>query len=79
MDAAVSRFLRRGMPSTAGVGEAGATSDTPERWQLPNRLKGRLGYLGVFYKRDPLSSCAISRRKSVGSCCVRSSAAIAMC
>ena len=53
VDAAVSRFLRRGMQATpAGVGE-GTGGDTPERWRLPNRLKGRLGYLGVFYKRDP--------------------------
>jgi circadian clock protein KaiA len=53
VDAAVSRFLRRGMQATpAGVGE-GVGGDTPERWRLPNRLKGRLGYLGVFYKRDP--------------------------
>jgi circadian clock protein KaiA len=53
VDAAVSRFLRRGMPSApAGVGDA-AGAETPERWRLPNRLKGRLGYLGVFYKRDP--------------------------
>ena len=58
VDAAVSRFLRRGLP--AGVGSAtdaggvvGGVPDTPERWQLPNRLQGRLGYLGVFYKRDP--------------------------
>lgn len=54
VDAAVSRFLRRGMPAGAGAGpEAGGVPDTPERWQLPNRLQGRLGYLGVFYKRDP--------------------------
>jgi circadian clock protein KaiA len=24
-----------------------------ERWKLSNRLKDRLGYLGVYYKRDP--------------------------
>ena len=53
VDAAVSRFLRQGLPAApAGGGEA-AGGDTPERWRLPNRLKGRLGYLGVFYKRDP--------------------------
>ena len=51
VDAAVSRFLRRGQPG-GGAGAAGAT-DTPESWRLPNRLQGRLGYLGVFYKRDP--------------------------
>ena len=53
VDAAVSRFLRRGSPAAAAGGGDGAGADTPERWRLPNRLKGRLGYLGVFYKRDP--------------------------
>jgi len=54
VDAAVSRFLRRGMPAPTGAkGEAGTTAETPEGWRLPNRLRGRLGYLGVFYKRDP--------------------------
>jgi len=24
-----------------------------ERWKLTNRLRGRLGYLGIYYKRDP--------------------------
>ena len=39
-----------------GAGGAGAPAGAPapsERWRLPNRLKERLGYLGVFYKRDP--------------------------
>jgi circadian clock protein KaiA len=58
VDAAVSRFLRRGVSSEAGAaGSAGASAGgavaTPEPWRLPNRLRGRLGYLGVFYKRDP--------------------------
>lgn len=54
IDAAVSRFLRRGLlgGGSATPGNGGA-ADTPERWKLANRLKGRLGYLGVFYKRDP--------------------------
>lgn len=43
VDAAVSRFLRQGLPPPS----------TPEPWRLGNRLQGRLGYLGVFYKRDP--------------------------
>ena len=52
VDAAVSRFLRQGVQ--AGIGSNGATATaTPEGWRLPNRLQGRLGYLGVFYKRDP--------------------------
>jgi len=57
LDAAVSRFLRRGAPSSASPGP-GAAGDPPqseggERWKLTNRLRGRLGYLGVYYKRDP--------------------------
>jgi circadian clock protein KaiA len=55
VDAAVSRFLRQG-PQASSAGESAASSGgvaTPENWRLPNRLKGRLGYLGVFYKRDP--------------------------
>ena len=47
VDAAVSRFLRR------GVSSGDAAPATPGPWRLPNRLSGRLGYLGVFYKRDP--------------------------
>jgi circadian clock protein KaiA len=58
IDAAVSRFLRRGLSAASNGPEAGSTgqpgSPVPsERWRLPNRLKERLGYLGVFYKRDP--------------------------
>ena len=65
IDAAVSRVLRRGLSAASNGAEAGsdgaeaasngqAGSPTPsERWRLPNRLKERLGYLGVFYKRDP--------------------------
>jgi circadian clock protein KaiA len=55
LDAAVSRFLRRGLVSSGGNGSPpqGATIDTSDRWKLANRLKERLGYLGVYYKRDP--------------------------
>lgn len=56
LDAAVSRFLRHGPgpegETPAGTGEA-VGAETPERWKLANRLKDRLGFLGVFYKRDP--------------------------
>jgi circadian clock protein KaiA len=52
LDAAVSRFLRRGL-SSAGSLKPGTPSETADRWKLANRLKGRLGYLGVYYKRDP--------------------------
>ena len=58
IDAAVSRFLRRGLSAASNGPEAGSSgqpgSPAPsERWRLPNRLRERLGYLGVFYKRDP--------------------------
>ncbi len=52
IDAAVSRFLRRGLLSAANRAPGGSPS-TPEGWELANRLKDRLGYLGIFYKRDP--------------------------
>jgi circadian clock protein KaiA len=56
LDAAVSRFLRRGLPSTTSLGQQevdGGPANGGERWKLTNRLRGRLGYLGVYYKRDP--------------------------
>jgi circadian clock protein KaiA len=54
VDAAVSRFLRQGLAGGSGSeGQAAEASATPEPWRLTNRLQGRLGYLGVFYKRDP--------------------------
>ncbi|MFY8149462.1 MAG: circadian clock protein KaiA [Prochlorococcaceae cyanobacterium] len=53
LDAAVSRFLRRGLLSTGNRPPGASGSATPESWQLARRLQGRLGYLGVFYKRDP--------------------------
>jgi circadian clock protein KaiA len=52
LDAALSRFLRRGLQHNGGPA-AGAAPDVADRWKLANRLKGRLGYLGVYYKRDP--------------------------
>lgn len=51
LDAAIARFLRRGQ--ARGEGLVGSSSETEERWKLANRLKDRLGYLGVYYKRDP--------------------------
>jgi circadian clock protein KaiA len=56
LDAAVSRFLRRGAPSTASLAPDAAgeqAGEGGERWKLTNRLRGRLGYLGMYYKRDP--------------------------
>jgi circadian clock protein KaiA len=52
LDAALSRFLRRGLLSNGGAA-AGGAPEVGERWKLANRLQGRLGYLGVYYKRDP--------------------------
>jgi circadian clock protein KaiA len=51
-DAAVSRFLRRGLANGGNQG-VGHANDASDRWKLANRLDGRLGYLGVYYKRDP--------------------------
>jgi circadian clock protein KaiA len=51
VDGAISRFLRRGL--LGGSNPAPSLSSTPDPWKLANRLKDRLGYLGVFYKRDP--------------------------
>jgi len=51
-DAAVSRFLRRGLAHGGSQG-GGPGNDASDRWKLANRLNGRLGYLGVYYKRDP--------------------------
>jgi len=51
-DAAVSRFLRRGL-ANGGTQGVGHVNDASDRWKLANRLNGRLGYLGVYYKRDP--------------------------
>jgi circadian clock protein KaiA len=52
LDAAISRFLRRGLLRAGGLG-TGSPVNTEENWKLANRLKDRLGYLGVYYKRDP--------------------------
>jgi circadian clock protein KaiA len=52
LDAAVSRFIRRGL-LRGGSLAPGPAADAKERWKLANRLKDRLGYLGIYYKRDP--------------------------
>jgi circadian clock protein KaiA len=52
LDAAISRFLKRGAPGADNL-PARSGIETEERWKLANRLKDRLGYLGVYYKRDP--------------------------
>ncbi len=48
VDAAISRFLRQGRAEGRGDGDGLASVD-----KLSRRLQERLGYLGVFYKRDP--------------------------
>ncbi|MBM5800217.1 MAG: circadian clock protein KaiA [Cyanobacteria bacterium K_DeepCast_35m_m2_023] len=51
LDAAVARVLSQGLQG-AGPGQSSA-GEVAEGWKLGNRLKERLGLLGVFYKRDP--------------------------
>ena len=63
IDAAISRFLRQGRVD-------GRQEDTATRavGTLSQRLRERLGYLGVFYKRDPsrfLGSLAPDDRKDL--------------
>ena len=61
LDAAVSRFLRRGLKSSRSGDAHREAIDQPDSgdnppaptWRLDDRLKDRLGLLGVFYKRDP--------------------------
>ncbi|QEY33168.1 circadian clock protein KaiA [Synechococcus sp. RSCCF101] len=60
VDACIARFLRQGLrmggasDSESSTGPAAQGEDaTPPTWQLAQRLRERLGYLGVFYKRDP--------------------------
>ena len=50
IDAAISRFLRKGRVD--GRSDE-ADRSTEAVWKLSSRLQERLGYLGVFYKRDP--------------------------
>ena len=53
LDAAISRVLQRGPRAGASPPLGQAKPETLEGWKLANRLKGRLGFVGVFYKRDP--------------------------
>ena len=58
VDAAISRFLRHGQKEDLhGEGQAldveGGVLVEASAWRLTSRLQERLGYLGVFYKRDP--------------------------
>ncbi|MGC6483205.1 MAG: circadian clock protein KaiA [Synechococcus sp.] len=58
VDAAISRFLRHGQKDgRPAEGQAldveGGVAVEASAWRLTSRLQERLGYLGVFYKRDP--------------------------
>jgi circadian clock protein KaiA len=58
MDAAISGFLRQELGAGPAAGSSGldqlaAHDQEAEHWKPVSRLQGRLGYLGVFYKRDP--------------------------
>ena len=54
LDAAFARVLSQELKGVGGAGAApGADGELSEGWKLGNRLKERLGLLGVFYKRDP--------------------------
>jgi circadian clock protein KaiA len=52
LDAAFARVLSHELQGMA-TSPDGSTGDVSEGWKLGNRLKERLGLLGVFYKRDP--------------------------
>ena len=58
VDAAISRFLRQGQkearPEDGSDAKAPSSAESESSaWKLSSRLQERLGYLGVFYKRDP--------------------------
>jgi circadian clock protein KaiA len=59
IDAAISGFLRKGIEagnpaaSSPGCEQLAVQDQDEDHWKPVSRLKGRLGYLGVFYKRDP--------------------------
>ncbi len=60
VDAAISRFLRHGQKDFRPDPDVGSVDSEQvggqpagSAWKLSNRLQERLGYLGVFYKRDP--------------------------
>ncbi|MBM5808489.1 MAG: circadian clock protein KaiA [Cyanobacteria bacterium M_surface_7_m2_040] len=52
LDAAFARVLSQELQGLGG-GDGAQTAEVSEGWKLGNRLKERLGLLGVFYKRDP--------------------------
>ncbi|MGL6134724.1 MAG: circadian clock protein KaiA [Prochlorococcaceae cyanobacterium] len=52
LDAAVSRFLMRSGGEQPLAEAAPGDLGLSERWRLADRLQGRLGLAGVFFKRD---------------------------
>ena len=61
VDAAISRFLRQGQKEEhqeegQALNVQGGVAVEGSAWRLTSRLQERLGYLGVFYKRDPSRS-----------------------
>ena len=61
VDAAISRFLRQGQKEERqeegqALNVQGGVAVESSAWRLTSRLQERLGYLGVFYKRDPSRS-----------------------
>jgi len=59
VDASIARFLRRGLRMGGAETDAAHAQTSSSQdgmlpaWQLVQRLRERLSYLGVFYKRDP--------------------------
>lgn len=56
VDASISRFLRQGQKDARpedGAEQNAMPAMEGSAWKLSSRLQERLGYLGVFYKRDP--------------------------
>ena len=56
VDASISRFLRQGQKDARpedGAEQNAIPAMEGSAWKLSSRLQERLGYLGVFYKRDP--------------------------
>jgi circadian clock protein KaiA len=53
LDAAISRFLLRGRGGPVDAATAPGERGLTDCWRLADRLQGRLGLAGVFYKRDP--------------------------
>ena len=51
LDAAFARILGQDLQQPES--EPSGNAEVAEGWKLGNRLKDRLGLLGVFYKRDP--------------------------